>query len=548
MKFDMLKGNHLSSLTKNVFLCFFIYFCTFPGHAGSGKPSSEGPDLVVGIVVDNMRHDYLTRMWDMFGDDGFKRLVSEGSSFTNVKYDYLVNQSSSGYATIFTGANPSVHGIISDQWYDRTINELRSSIIDHDVAAIGGSFSNGRRSPSRMFISTVGDELRMANDFRSRIYSVSMNDNAAVLSGGFSANAAWWFDDTNGLWMSSSFYLDSLPDWVTEFNSVNLPDIYLERKWEPLLETSSYFGINKSDYDEPFSYNLKKLHRRGSGYGLMRGIPYGNTITKDFATSLIINENLGKGDQTDMLIVGFSATDEIDSQYGTFSLELQDTYLRLDKDIAYFLDFLDMHFGKSQVLVFLTSDRAVAYPSTYKDSARISGGTFSPAMAMSLLRSYLNIFYGYGDWVSHYNAGMVYLNRELLEDNNIPLGEIQGRVSRFLNQFTGIAGSVTDDVLLRNFFTGGISAKIQAGFHPKRSGDVMIYLQQGWYERDFNDDKLSLISYDQHVPLVFYGWNIENKIINRRVNVTDIAPTISHLLNIPVPAFATGEPVMELIR
>ena len=545
----MLIGNQFNSLLKVIFLCFLGYSFAFTGRVSANSGISSGsPDLIVGIVVDKMRYDYLTRMWDMFGDDGFKRLVSEGSSFTSVRYDYLVNHTSAGYATIFTGANPSAHGIIADHWYDRIGNDMLSSVIDEDADAVGGSFSNGKRSPARMLSSTVGDELRMANDFGSRIYSVALNDAAAVLAGGFSANAAWWFDETNGKWMSSSFYLDSLPGWVIEFNSVQLPEIYLERSWEPLLESSSYFGIKKSEDDEPFSYNLKRLQRRQSDYGLLRAIPYGNTFTKDFAQSLVINENLGKGDNTDMLIVGFSATDEIDRQYGTFSMQLQDAYLRLDEDIAYFLDFLDQQLGKSRVLVFMTADRAVAYPSSYNHSARITGGTFSPGMAMSLLRSYLNIYYGQGDWISHYNAGMVYLNHKLIEDNNIPLGEIQGRASGFLNQFTGIAGSVTQDVLLRNYFTDGITAKIQAGFHPKRSGDVMVYLQQGWYERSFTDDQLSLISYDQHVPLIFYGWNMESKSINRSVNVTDIAPTISYLLNIPVPPFATGEPIMELVR
>lgn len=539
--------NLFNPFVKVAFLCFLsCSLFTRPICAGT-FPLSPGPDLVVGIVVDKMRYDYITRMWNMFGDDGFKRLVTEGSTFNNLRYDYLINQSSPGYATIFTGANPSSHGIIADHWYDRGKNDIRSATVDQDAAAIGGSFVNGRRSPSGMLNSTVGDELRKASNFKSRVYSVAMNDGAAVLSGGFSANAAWWFDDTNGLWMSSSFYLDSLPEWVTEFNSVRLPDTYLDRTWEPLLEASSYFGINKGKDDQPFSYNFKRLSRRKEDYGLIRATPYSNTITKDFAISLIINEKLGAGGHTDMLNIGFSATGEIDSQYGTFSPELQDAYLRLDEDIAYFLDFLDRHYGKSQVLVFLTSDSAVSYPSSYNEYARIPGGTFSPAMAISLLRSYLNIFYGPGDWISHYNAGMIYLNHKFIEDNNIPFSEIQGRVSRFLNQFTGIAGSVTDDVLSRNYFRDGISARIQAGYHPMRSGDVMIYLQQGWYERSFIDDQLKLISYDQHVPLVFYGWNTENKSINRKVSVTDIAPTISRLLNIPAPPFATGEPVMELL-
>jgi len=212
------------------------------------------------------------------------------------------------------------------------------------------------------------------------------------------------------------------------------------------------------------------------------------------------------------------------------------------------LGFLDDRFGTSRVLVFMTSDRAVAYPESYNSSARIPGGTFSPGMAMSLLRSYLNVTYGQGDWVSSYNAGMVYLNRNFIEDSNIPLDNIQNRAARFINQFSGVAGTLTEDVLRSNYFSAGIPYRIQAGFNPGRSGDIMIYLRQGWHERSFSGDELSLISYDQHVPLVFYGWNIGAGNFKREVGVADIAPTISLLLNIPLPPFATGKPIMELFR
>ena len=537
-------------LQREAFFTFFMFFViVFPGRVhGSSSLPSEGPDLVVGIVVDNMRFDYLTRMWDKFGDGGFRRLVSEGSSFTNARYEYLVNQSSSGYTTIFSGSDPSAHGIIADHWYDRIRNEIRSPVFDDRAVAVGGSYSNGKRSPSGLFGSTLGDEIRLANDFESRVFSVSMKDASAVLAGGFSANAAWWFDDINGGWMSSSFYIDSLPGWVAEFNSVMLPETYLDRRWEPFNEPGLFFGLSEAEDGRGFRYELSRMQRRSRDYGLLREVPFGNTFTKDFAISLIVNEELGVRGKTDMIIVGFSATDQIDSRYGTFSPEIQDAYLRLDSDIDHLLDFLDDRYGRSGVLVFLTSDRAVSYPASYNQTARITGGIFSPGMAMSLLRSYLNVSFGHGDWVSYYSAGMVYLNQNLIEDSNIQLGDIQGRASMFLNQFTGIAGSVTGDVLTRNYFNEGISAKIQAGFHPKRSGDIIIYLQQGWYERSIVDDQTMLVSYDQNVPLLFYGWDIGHKTINRPVSVADIAPTISTLLGIPRPPFATGEPIMELMR
>jgi predicted AlkP superfamily pyrophosphatase or phosphodiesterase len=508
----------------------------------------EKPDLIVGIVVEKMRYDYLTRMWNLFGDNGFKRLVTEGSSFNNARYDYLTNQSSSGYATIFTGANPSAHGVIADNWYNRLGNNMQSSVFDDNVFAVGGSFGNGRRSPSAMLSATVGDELRMASDFRSKVFTVSLNDVAAVLSGGFSANGAWWFDPVHGEWMSSSYYIDSLPGWVKEFNSRMLPDLYLDRAWEPSAGQTSYFSKNPDTFNTPFHYDLKRMRRRSDDYSIMKAIPQGNTFTKDFALSVILNEQLGRNGHTDMIVIGFSAMAEIDHQFGTFSKELQDAYLRLDRDIAHLLTFLEATYGKDNTLVFLTADQAVSYPTSYNTSARIPGGIFSPSQAMSLLRSYLNITYGQADWVSSYNAGMIYLNHSQIETSNISLEDIQYRSSRFLNQFRGVAGTITEDVFRRNFFSEGIPAKIQAGFHPKRSGDVMLYLQQGWFERGFSGDRLILTSYDQHVPLVFYGWNIGNTNYSRPVSMTDIAPTISMILNIPIPQFTTGKPIMELLK
>lgn len=537
-----------SVLIMRVFFIIVIALQSSGPVFGFRDSEKSKPDLVVGIVVEKMRYDYLTRLHDQFGGDGFRRLLSEGSTFSNTRYDYLVNQSSSGYATIFTGANPSAHGVISDYWYDRLRNDMRPAVYNENAVAVGGSYSNGRRSPSGLMSGTIGDELRMASDMRSRVYSVSMSDAASVLSGGFSANAAWWFDDASGMWMSSSYYIDSLPSWVDDFNSAMLPVTYLDRVWEPVKDISSYFRIDNTEVAGGFSHELKRMRSRGDDFSLLRSTPWGNTFTKDFALNLIINEQLGKRNNTDMLVVGFSATALIDSQYGTFSKEVQDAYLRLDQDIAHLLDFLDENYGKSKVLVFLTADRAVSYPGTYNNSARIPGGIFSPGMAMSLLRSYLNVSYGQGDWISSYNAGMVYLNHIFIEDNKIPLNEIQDRTARFLNQFSGVAGTVTEDVLRSNYFSSGVLSRIQSGYHPKRSGDVMIYLRQGWSERNVLDDQLTTISYDQHVPLIFYGWNTGNGTYRREVGVTDIAPTISLMLNIPIPPFATGRPIPELLH
>ncbi len=530
---------------------FYIPVFSLAGGTGSnagGAGRNEKPDLVVGLVIDRMRYDYVERMWDRFGDDGFKRLFAGGASFGNARYSHLVNQSASGYATIFTGSDPSVHGIISDSWYDRLRDVIQDAVYDGRQAAVGGTFSGGQRSPHLLMSATLGDQLRMSTDFKSRVFTVSMNDAAAVLSGGFSANSAWWFDNTSGSWMTSTFYTDSLPSWVRDFNNGMLPETYLERVWEPVGDWSLYTGSAEGRRDQPFRHDLRRMRRRGDDYRLLRATPYGNTFTLDFARSLIVNENLGRAGSTDMIIIGFSSTNEIDSYYGTFSKELQDAYLRLDREIAHLLHFLDDYHGMSNVLVFLTSDRGAGYPESYNRMARLPSGTFSPGMAMTLLRSYLNVTYGQGEWVLSYNAGMVYLNHDLIERDNFELDEIQHRSARFLNQISGVAGAVSEGVISRNYFSSGMNQRVQSGFHPPRSGDIMLYLQPGWYERTISGDRMELVAYDRHVPLVFYGWMVDNTVIRREVSVADIAPTVSLLLNIPAPQFSTGKPVLEIFR
>ncbi len=506
------------------------------------------PDLVVGLVIDRMRYDYVERMWDRFGEDGLKRLFSGGASFSNARYSHLVNQSASGYATISTGSDPSAHGIIADHWYDRLRDGIQNSVYDEKRSAVGGTYAKGQRSPHMLVSATIGDQLRMSTDFKSRVFTVSMNDAAAVLSGGFSANSAWWFDDISGSWMTSTFYIDSLPSWVRDFNNGMLPETYLERVWEPARDWALYTGAGEDGRNEPFRYDLRRMRRRGDDYRLLRSTPFGNTFTLDFARNLMVNEGLGRRGGTDMLIIGFSSTGEIDRYYGTFSKELQDAYIRLDRDIAYLLKFLDDYYGMSNVLVFMTSDSGAGYPENYNRRARLPSGTFSPGMAMALLRSYLNVTYGTGEWVQAYNAGMVYLNHDLIYRNNIPIDEIQHMSARFLGQISGVAGAVSEGVISRNNFTSGMNYGVQAGFYPPRSGDVMIYFQPGWHERNVAGDRLELVYYDRHVPLVFFGWNVQPVVINRRVSIADIAPTISLMLNIPKAASVTGQPVLEIVR
>lgn len=520
----------------------------------------EKPKLVIQIIAGQMRYDYLSRYWNKFGDGGFKRLIDEGSFCRNANFPYLFTQSAPGHATIATGTTPDHHAIVSDQWYIRLKDEMVGCTDDPTVDPVGGSFENGQHSPRFLLSSTVGDELRISSSFRSKVFSVALNKQSAILTGGHACNGAFWYDDRTGTWMTSSFYMDSLPVWLKEFNEKKFPDIYLEREWNTLLPLDQYFestndttlyekGINGRSV---FPYDLKLLSKQGrnrKNYAVLLSTPFGNTFTKDLALTTIVEEGLGQDEYPDLLNITFSAADYLGLQFGPNSVEMEDTYLRLDQDLTHFLQFIDQYIGKKNVLIVLTADHGVARIPQYLSESGIPSGYFKYHQAMTLLKSYLNILYGNGDWVSAYTQQQIFLNHNLIEDSNVDLEEMQTRVARFMVQFTGVANSITSTTLQTTYFTEGIYHKIQNSYHQKRSGDVILNLEPGWIEENGNSTgHNSAYPYDTHVPLIWYGWKISRSSLPRPVSMTDIAPTLSYFLDISWPTASSGKTILELIR
>jgi len=520
----------------------------------------EKPKLVIQIIVAQMRYDYLSRYWDKFEEGGFKRIIDEGTFCKNANFPYLFTQSAPGQATIATGTTPDHHAIVSDQWYIRLKDEMVGCTKDVEVEPVGGSFENGQHSPSFMLSTTVGDELRLSNNFHSKVFSVALREQSAILAGGHACNGAFWYDGNTGTWMTSSFYMDSLPAWLNEFNNKQLPDIYLNRDWNTLLPLEEYTestndttGFEKGiEGRSVFPYDLEllsRIDRYTKNYEVLLTTPFGNTFTKDLALATIMEEELGQDDYPDLLSVAFSSTDYLGLQFGPGSVEMEDTYLRLDQDLAHFLHSIDEYIGKKNVLIVLTADHGVARIPQYLKESKIPSGYFNFNQAMSLLKSYLNVFYGNGDWVSAYFQQQIFLNHTLLEDSNIDLEEMQTRIARFMIQFTGVANSITAATLQTTHFTNGIFHKIQNSYHQKRSGDVILNLEPGWVEEDDNSTgHNSAYPYDTHVPLIWYGWKISRASLLRPVSMTDIAPTLSYFLDISWPTASTGEIIMELIR
>jgi predicted AlkP superfamily pyrophosphatase or phosphodiesterase len=539
-------------------LCIFSESLCFSQN--SSKIPPEKPKLIIGIVVEQMRYDYLARFWNQFGDGGFKRLVNEGTNCKNANYNHFFSQTGVNFTTLVTGTTPSYHGIVADEWYVPLKNKIVNCVDDEMEKTVGGSFDAGRISPRNILTTTIGDEIRLSNFMQSKVISISLEGAPAVLAGGHTPNAAYWFDGVNGTWTSGSYYMKELPSWVVDFNNKKFADMYMARSWEAKLSLDLYTQCLTDDnpYEtglngkRTFPYPLYEIGATKSkdkfNYKLLKSTPFGNTLTADFAINTIVNENLGKDDYPDLLMVDFAATENIGQNFGTYSVEVMDAFLKLDEDINHLLSFVDTEIGKQNVLIFFTSDHGAAANAEYLATTRIPVGYFSQTSSVSLLKTYLNAVYGKGDWIKHYHAQQVYLNRDLIEESKISLTDIQNKTAQFLLQFTGVSNTVTATTLQNSYFSDGVFAKMQKGFNQKRSGDVIINLDPGWAEKNGSAaTHNSSYSYDTHVPLIWYGWKVKRGNVLDKIDMVDVAPTISYFLEIASPNASSGQPIQGVI-
>lgn len=513
------------------------------------------PKLVVGIVVDQMRFDYLYKYWNKFGDGGFKKLVNEGYQCKNLQYNFVPTYTGPGHSSIYTGTTPDRHGIISNDWFNRETNSGIYCTEDKSVKTIGSSTEKvGQMSPRNLLSTTVGDELRVASMLKSRVYGIALKDRAAILPAGHIANAAYWFDGESGNWVSSSFYGNTLPDWISRFNKQQKALSYLNQMWKPLLPMEQYTEslADKTPYETPFKgstsvtfpYDLKKLMDKNGGQNLIRSTPFGNTFTNDFAIELIKNEKLGQSNYTDMLCVSFSSTDYIGHQFGTDAVETEDVYLRLDADLKILLDSLEALIGKENLLVFLSADHGGATVPSYLMDLRAPGGYMNYAPIESELKIWLKTQTSIDSNIIGIFNDQVYLNESALKANGTSIIETELLVADWLLSVKGIHSSITASDLRRNEYTTGTNHFIQKGFHPKRSGNVAITLEPNWIEyHQTGTTHGSPYNYDTRVPMLWYGWKIEHGESVQPYFIEDIAPTISWLLNIPFPNATSGNPI-----
>ena len=517
---------------------------------------SEKPKLVVGIIIENMRSEYLTLYANKFGKGGFRKLINEGTYFKNTEFDYLITQSGPGVTSMMTGCSPSVHGIVANFWYDRIKNEFVDCCFDKNAKITGSNVYTGNVSPSQILTSSFTDELISYSMSKSKVVSISPDYRAAVLAGGHMANSAYWFDAKSGDWVTSSYYMQTLPLWVNDFNIKNLPETYILNEWNTSLPIENYTESlpDENKYEKgfikdkiTFPYNLEKLYKEKSDFSFLMQTPYGNTLTKDFALDAIVKLELGKDDNPDVLMISFSAFREIEAIFGPKSVELEDAYIKFDKEIEHLLSFIDTEIGRENSLLFITSDCNGMPNQEYLSDNKFPVNSFDAGKSTVLLKAYLNAVYGAGDWVLKYDNRQIYLNRPLIEDAGLSLAEVSEKTVQLLLQMSGVTKAISATDLQRFDYTSGVFSEIQNSYYPKRSGDVFIFLEPGWTEN--NTGSLNSKSYKSDpVPLIWYGWKVKRGIYNRKISITDIAPTISGFLDIPYPNGCEGSIIPELLE
>jgi predicted AlkP superfamily pyrophosphatase or phosphodiesterase len=524
----------------------------------SSKVEQNGPKLVVGIVVDQMRYDYLSRFYNRYSEGGFKRLMKQGYQLTNNHYNFAPTYTAPAHASIYTGTSPMNHGIIGNNWYDKFEDKVIYNADDDQVTGVGTASDEGKMSPRRMLTTTITDQLELQTQGRAKVIGISIKDRGAILPAGHAADAAYWFEGSDrGNFISSSFYMDQLPQWVTDFNASKNADAYL-KTWNTLypIETYTASGSDLNDFEKApkgketavFPYDLKSLRGENGNYSLIKATPYGNSIVADFAIQALKKEEMGKDAITDFLAVSFSSTDYIGHQYGVNSVEIEDTYLRLDQDIARFLKALDQEVGKGNYTVFLTADHGAVNNPAYLQSRNINAGYFDRSDFRKKLNEALIEKFGYEDLISNISNDQIFFNKVNVMKNNINPIDLENFIASTIIDYKDIDKVFTRKALVSGVMQDGTGKLIQNGFHQKRSGDVIFVLEPAVisYSKTGSTHGSSQ-SYDTHVPLLFYGNGIKQGSSSKRTEIIDIAPTISSLLKISFPNGATGNPISEVL-
>lgn len=539
-------------------LCVVVSVFTLSAQKAITKTSSS-PRLVIGIVVDQMRNDFLYRYWDRYGSGGFRRLVTEGFHFKNAHYNYIPTYTGPGHCSIYTGATPRAHGVIANDWCRRGADGYMYCVEDTSVRTIGAEGKAGWMSPKNQLSSTIGDELKMNTVQRAKVFSVSLKDRSAVLPGGHTADAAFWFDDASGNFISSSWYLKQLPAWLQEFNQKGLVSSYLSGGWQTLYPLTSYTAsvADDNNYEEApnkkekavFPYDYKKQIEEKK-YGIIKYSPWGNALTKDLAIACLRNEQLGKDKIPDLLCISFSTPDLVGHAYGPRSVETEDVYLRLDKDLEELLNELDRQVGKGNYTVFLTADHGGADVPAHLAEQRIPTGRINDKRIVRELKQHLQSQWGDSLLFQSFSNEQVFLYEAKLNKLKLDRNKVEHDLATFLITLPGVAEAYPSDVLLYGAFPErDFRTLLQNGYNHRLSGNVSVLYAPGWMDHGSKGTTHgSGYNYDTHVPVIFYGNGVKPGNTWDYTTISQIAPTVCELLHISQPSATTSEPLNNYLR
>ncbi|MXV14965.1 alkaline phosphatase PafA [Hufsiella ginkgonis] len=515
------------------------------------------PRLVVGLVVDQMRWDYLYRYYERYGSTGFKRLLNEGFTCENTLIDYVPTVTAIGHSTIYTGSVPAIHGIAGNDFIIQATGKTMYCTEDSTVQSIGSASVEGKMSPKNLLASTITDELKLATNFRSKVIGVALKDRGGILPAGHAADAAYWYDDASGNWITSTYYMKQLPSWATAFNARKLPETYLKQDWNTLYPIDSYLqsSPDNNSYEGKFSnsqtptFPVKTSGLIGQGFGTIRSTPYGNTFTLDFAKAIMENEKMGQDPVTDFLAVSLSSTDYVGHQFGPNSIEVEDTYLRLDRDLGDFFTYLDTKIGKGNYTVFLSADHGAAHNPTFLTDNNLPAGSWPSAQLLTQLNASLKAKYNTDKLVLSLLNYQAHLNYAAIAANKLDEAAIRADCVKFFQGKPGVAFAVDVKDVQSSSVPAYLRDMIVKGYNPERSGVIQIMLKPGWFSSARTGTSHGTWNpYDAHIPLLFMGWGINHGKTNKTTHMTDISATLAALLHIQMPNGCIGEPITEVIK
>ncbi len=534
--------------------------------AATGQPTvpvwQDPPRLVVGIVVDQMRTDYIHRFWGNFGEGGFRRMVNEGVFLRNAHFPYMPTVTGPGHASVYTGTTPAHHGITGNELMDRSSGRVLYCAEDPASTVVGGG-GGAARSPVNLLATTIADELERRTAGRSITVGMSIKDRGAILPVGRTGDAAYWFTGgAEGAFVTSRWYRDSLPDWLNTFNARRTAAALLKGTWDLLLPRERYQQVLPDDnpYEIPLSgaatatlpLDLAALSGNGSNTGLVAYTPGGNTLLTDLAIAAVEGEGMGADAVPDLLALSYSSPDLLGHRMGPRALEIEDMYLRLDRELARLLHTLDERVGAGRYTVFLTADHGAVDVPAYLHDLKGSAGYVELSRLESAMEQHIAARHGSGDWVKHMMNDQVWLNDSLLAVRQLDAAAVQRLAADALLADADVAEALTASDLVRMPYADGVRALMQRGFMPSRSGDVCYALRPGHFEREEWSDGHgtshgSPWTYDTHVPVLFHGRGIARGEVVRPTSITDIVPTLAMLLGTALPDACTGAPLPEVL-